>query len=368
MARKKKILIINDIATGGGVENVMQNLVKYLSKKNYKITVLTRYYDEKFKLIYPSGVRYWHLLDKQYEVLKRPYGTINKILHKVLLYELQKLRFDVVIAIKEGYMTQWGAMCNASRKLSWVHVDYNYAYWTKEVFITSEAEIKCMKQYDKVVCVSESAKNSVMSTIGNPGNLCVRYNPLDGEEIREKAKESPEYIRNQDKMLFVSVGRLTSQKHFDLLLECVRKIDMKDRFEVWIIGEGDDRLMLENMIRRYNLDHVKLLGSQKNPYPLMKQADWIVSSAVWESFGLVLQEARILGVPVLTTNCPAVEEVFDSDSGIIVKNCEEALKEKLMELISNNDKGDIYREKLKLLDVSQFYERRLEDIEKLWLS
>ena len=36
-----KILIRNDMITGGGVENVMYNLIQFLHKKNYDITVVT---------------------------------------------------------------------------------------------------------------------------------------------------------------------------------------------------------------------------------------------------------------------------------------------------------------------------------------
>lgn len=366
---KGEILIINDLLTGGGVENVMQNLVEYLINKEYKITILTEYFDENFKEIYPDNVRYWHFLRKKNERLGFLARVADRILYRIVpQYVLPRLKFDVVIAIKEGLMTQWGALCNAKYKFSWVHVDYNYLYWTKWIFKSSEAERECMKQFNKVVCVSESTKVSVIDTIGDPGNLCVRYNPLNVRKLREKANGISEYNRDLDKMLFVAVGRLTEQKHFDMLLKCVYNIGMKECYELWIIGEGNDRLMLEEIIRKYDLYNVKLLGNQNNPYSLMIQADWIVSSAVWESFGLVLQEARILGIPVLTTSCPAVEEVFDNNSGIMVENTEQALTEKMFEIVKNNDRGMRYIENFKNLDISELYERRLEDIERLWLN
>ena len=365
---KKKILIINDIISGGGVENVLYNLALYLYHKEYNITIVTRYYDDSFKNKYPKNIKYLHLLDKQYQTLRRPFGKINEWLRKGLLYFLAHIEFDIVISIKEGYMTQWGALCKAKKKYAWVHVDYDYLYWTKHAFGNAKAEVSCMKQFDKVVCVSNAAKDSVIHTIGDPGNLCVIYNPINVAEIRTKANESTEHIRPKNKKLLVAVGRLTDQKNFEMLLRCVSAVDAKDKFELWIVGDGPNRNELEALIEKNKLLNVRLLGAQKNPYPIMKQADWIVSSALWESFGLVLQEAVVLGVPVLTTSCPAVNELFDDDYGIIVENTETALTDALCLIVRDDNITNKYSNRVKNVDCSTFYESRLEEIEKMWME
>ena len=346
----------------------MLNLVEYLDKKNYKVTVLTRYYDKSFKTLYPSKVKYRHLLTKKNKQLKGMRKIIDHISEQILLYIFSKVKFDVVIAIKEGQMMQWGAKCNAKKKLAWIHVDYNYLYWTRFIFKTANAEIKCMKSFDKVVCVSETAKQSVIRTIGDPGNLCVRYNPLNVSLIRQKALEKTQYVKSVEKKLFVAVGRLTEQKNFEMLLKCIHNISRSDEFDLWIVGDGPKKECLEELIRKYQLNNVYLLGNQCNPYPIMKQADWIVSSAVWESFGLVLQEAAILKIPVLTTRCPAIEEIFDSNKGIIVDNNEKALATAIIKILDEVGSEDKFKNNMEKLDSSEFYEKRLKAIEELWME
>ena len=54
-----KILIRNDMITGGGVENVMYNLIQFLHKKNYDITVVTDLgSSEEFYNIFPENINY----------------------------------------------------------------------------------------------------------------------------------------------------------------------------------------------------------------------------------------------------------------------------------------------------------------------
>ena len=56
---KKKILVVNDLVTGGGVENVLYNLLMFLYERGYDITVMTFYGDKKeFNEVFPDDIRY----------------------------------------------------------------------------------------------------------------------------------------------------------------------------------------------------------------------------------------------------------------------------------------------------------------------
>ena len=64
-------------------------------------------------------------------------------------------------------------------------------------------QLKCMKKFKNVVCVSETAKESVKKVIGDPGNLCVKYSPLDYLSIIEKSNVP---INRPQKLLFVALN------------------------------------------------------------------------------------------------------------------------------------------------------------------
>lgn len=208
----------------------------------------------------------------------------------------------------------------AKRHVGWVHVDYRYLYWTKNSFSSAEAERLCMSAFDSIICVSEAARQSVKQTIGDPGNLCVCYNPIPVDQIREKARQCCTMVRKQDRMLFVATGRLASEKQHDMLLQVCAELAKKYQFELWLIGEGQKRKELERIINDNKLECVRLLGKQNNPYPLMQQADCVISTSKSESYGLVVQEALVLGIPVIATACPAMYETVDPRFGSVVPN------------------------------------------------
>ena len=372
--KKQRIVIINDLITGGGVENVLYNLVMYLNGKNYDITVMTFHGTRKdFYELYPANVKYISYGKfKRSHKRRNLYWFINNVFHMLYKCYLRSLKHDVVIALKEGYCTKFSSMFNARKKYSWVHVDYNFLYWTKETYGTEKKEIKCMQRYNQVVCVSEAAKKSVCDVIGNPGNLVVRSNPIDVNSILNKAECGQDIFDGkkieEGKMLLVSVGRLCAEKGYMRLLECCAKLNQYYDYALWIVGDGPDREKMEEYICANGLTNVILWGNQENPYPFIKQANWFVSSAFCESYGLAVQEAYVLGTPVLAAFCPAFEECVSNEYGILVENTTEGLYEGLKKILSNPElQYEYVRENEDQSIHEEMYIKRLEEIEKLWL-
>lgn len=93
-----------------------------------------------------------------------------------------------------------------------------------------------------------------------------------------------------------------------------------------MIGEGEDRPILEEYIRENHLeDSAKLLGFRKDPYCLMNAADLLVCSSVYEGFSTFITEGLILGKPIVTTDVSGMRELLgDSRYGLITDNNDEA--------------------------------------------
>ena len=368
-----KILIRNDLIEGGGVENVMQNLIMFLDKCGYKITVVTdRGNNKEFYNIFPDTIRYFR---SSYE--RRNFKRLSlqwyadRIKAKIyeLLFRIQMhKKFDLAIAIKEGQSMVSVSRLRSKKKYAWVHVDYDFLYWTQYVFETPEEERKCMESFDKVVCVSKAAMESVIHVVGNPGNLCVRYNPINYMEIRRKSQENLHLSKPDKNLLFVAIGRLAEQKNYRMLIEVFASLCKEYKnIELWIVGEGDQRSELEEKIRESGLTSIKLLGERKNPYPILQMADCMISASKWESYGLAIQEAFILGIPVVATKCPALEEVFDHRFGLLSENTADGLKQALVKILEDTEILKKYRDNIKQFYKAEIlYEKRLEKICDLW--
>lgn len=362
----KKIFILNDFVSGGGAETVMRDNIRHLCGK-YDITVMT--FDNDCQLAkesFPAGVKYMPA-----RIKPNPYGRRNPLYYPIAIYNClvtvynRSKRYDVVIANKEGPCMQFVSKMKAGRKLAWVHADYQSIYWTKGCF-KNDGEKACMRRFDRVICVSEAACQSVKKVIGDPGNLCVRYNPIDHKQIRKNAQESATIERDEGKPLFVSVGRIVKEKNFVTLAQVCARLSREFDFELWIVGDGNQRAELEAVLTEENCSCVKILGMQTNPHKYLAKADCLISSSLNESYGLAIQEALILGVPVLATRCPAIEECLDTRFGRIV-DCDEASIEKGIRSILENPKClDTYKEAISKEYVAEdLWMPRLEKIEGL---
>ena len=369
----KRILIANDFLKGGGVENVLDNLVRYLLKCGNEVTLmLPNCSEDEARHIFGTDIRVYPPIRKLEDIKRyslhwffdRGWYIIQKQFHVI---RLSIMKYDVVIALKEGPIMQDVSWIYAKKKYAWVHVDYQFMHWTDGYFRSSEAERRCMQRFDNVVCVSQAAYDAIVATIGDPGNLCVKYNPIDAKRIIRLSEQLCKQEKGNDKFLFVSVGRLDSQKNYFLLLDVCAALGKKYDFELWILGEGPDRQGLEEKIQKQSISNVQLLGNQDNPYPYIKAADTFVSVSNWESYGLAIQEALVLGIPVITTECPAIKEVFDTRCGLLIGNSFAEIYDAMEKMIINPDLCKQYKQKIKKhYRTDNLYEKRLQDICNLW--
>jgi glycosyltransferase involved in cell wall biosynthesis len=103
----------------------------------------------------------------------------------------------------------------------------------------------------------------------------------------------------------IALGRLASEKGFDLLVEAFGRVawDFPD-WGLAILGEGPERSRLEGHIERCGLaGRVRLPGAVANPFPTLRAADLFVLSSTTEGFGNALVEGMACGLPVVATDC-----------------------------------------------------------------
>jgi glycosyltransferase involved in cell wall biosynthesis len=349
----KKILIMNDFIHGGGVEKLMKDITTYLHNNDCHITILTLDYKSEFYQLYDKSIHYLyvnHRLSKKLTLFARVYNKAMRSINRARIVSyIKKSNYDTAIAFKEGPCMSFIARLRIPKKLAWIHIDYNVLHWTKYLFKNNKEELECMRRFEKVICVSRTVLEGVRLQVGDPGNLCVVYNPLNQQDIILRASEQVTDITPPtDRLLFVAVGRLSELKGYHRLLKVCYELNQLDyQYELWILGEGEDEAALKEYAEQRNIKNVKFLGYQDNPYKYMKSADWFICSSISESFGIALQEAIALGVPVITTYCPgACELIREELHGIIVDNCEEGILEGMLKVLKNSELSSDYKNKI----------------------
>ncbi len=377
---KKKILIINDLVYGGGVEKLMYDLVMAWHEK-YDITVMSYKYDSHFYDEYPQDVKYLsESVPKEYKdnIFVHVYSTINRrIYEKMLPGRIAKMGFDVMLCMKDGGSMRTGLRFDIPLSFAWNHTDYNNHYYTKECFGGAEAERLAMQKYKNIVCVSKDIKKGICDVIGDPGNLIVKYNPINIELIKRMAKEpvvdidSLDLPKEKQPIRFVSVGRLNEQKGYLLLIEACKALEDEGYdFEVIVVGQheewGDETLRINSAVKRTGVKNIKFIGGRKNSYKYMAIADWYISSSLYEGYSLVSQEAAVLDIPMLLTDCSGVRELLgDNEYGIVMPINVIGIYKAMKNVLDHPELHEHYKKKIIERKSIIQYQERIDEIEKL---
>lgn len=159
------------------------------------------------------------------------------------------------------------------------------------------------------------------------------YNPIGGN-----VAHSIGY--NEESKKILSVGRLTYQKNFQLLIKIASQILTKYPKWSWdICGEGEDREELEKLIKDYNLvNRIVLRGQIKNLYSEYGNYAFMVMTSRYEGFPMSLIEAEANRLPLLSFDVPTGpnEIIKDGENGFLLKQQDiDGMVLKIQELIEN---------------------------------
>ena len=370
----KDVLIFVESLSGGGAEKVLLTLCKNINKKKYNITVFclikTGIYVEEIekhcKIQYAlKDYNQYHFFGKIYFKLKNwmIYHFNTKFIYRYLI----RNRYDIEIAFVEGFDTKIIAASNnkQSKKIAWVHIDLMNNDHADIHFNSIEEQRNAYLQYDNIIAVSNDVKNSFIKKF-NIFNINVKYNPVDTMEIIQKSKEVCYPYDKNDYLKIIAIGRLEKQKGFDRLLRIMNKLKQYGyKFKLTILGEGSLKKYLEDYIKENALEfHVELKGFAKNPYPYLKNADFYVCSSFAEGFSTVATEALILGIPIVTTDCSGMKELFGTfECGIITNNNENDLLLGIKKVFDNISLLQYYKSQAARRNKFFDLKKRIDEIE-----
>ena len=347
----KKVLFLIESLSGGGAEKVLSVIVKFFDYDHYDVTVCPMvdtgiYRDEVKKYVshyFPVITYRGHALSRFWNTVK--YKLVYSYLPLCWVYKwFIPQGNDVEIAFCEGFVTKLLSQSNSkAKKIAWIHTDLTDNPWPIElgIFQQGEEERKAYSCFNKIVCVSHIVEQSFHKKYGLNNLTCTIYNPIDTEHIRDLAGKKDSQLN--DKLQVISIGRLVPQKGYDRLLKVAKRLhDMDLHFHLHILGEGQERRNLEDYIAKNAMEsYVSLPGFCENPYSHLINSDLFICSSRAEGFSLVIAEAMLLGVPVISTYCSGPNELLqDGKYGMLVENSEEGLYRGLKSALNMPKKND----------------------------
>ncbi len=178
--------------------------------------------------------------------------------------------------------------------------------------------------------------------------LILRDPIIDMKEFSLKKRETNNFVSPIKQKYLISIGRLTKQKNFELLINFFyRSSDKYPNFELVIIGEGEDKLKLKNLSKKLNIEKkIHFLGYQENIFKYLKNAECFILTSLWEDPGFVIVEAALSNIPIISSDCPNGPAEIIEKNGYLFQNDDlEDLLKKFDEFLSTN-KDTIYKNKL----------------------
>ena len=357
----KKVLFVIMHLEMGGAEKSLVNLLNELSPKDFDVDLLLI----KRRGILMKQVPDWvNIIDAPYELSCLFGGSIRNVkgitlavlrlwgslCTKVCKKRKQRYywrwknyysnaipkldqKYDVAVSYLSGESMYYVAeKVSADKKVCWIHTDLiACGVYEKEFH-------HYFGYFDRIATISNECVDSICRLCPEAAEK-VRYLPniVSGNLIKakaeaEKAPQTPEGVFS-----IVSVGRLEHVKGFDMAIRAAAILKEKQTDFYWrIIGDGSEQENLEKLIAEHGLEnHVVLEGLKENPYPYVKDSDLVVQTSRFEGKSIVLDEAKILGVPILATNYATVRDQVSPNEGWVVGMSPEEIAEGILYVIRN---------------------------------
>lgn len=171
---------------------------------------------------------------------------------------------------------------------------------------------------------------------GAVGTLLDAYGigPVEGELERRRAVQGV-VAPQPDLRTFVTVGRLSPEKNHERLIHAFDAVHQEHSdTRLVVVGSGPLRSSLQKLVRSLGLaEAVTLAGHQDNPFAIMAACDCFVLSSDYEGQPMVALEARVVGLPVISTDFESVAGVLDDGVGLVVPRSVDGLAQGMKQFL-----------------------------------
>lgn len=299
---------------------------------------------------------------------------------------------------------------NEIKRIAWVHNDISKIFGNSlKAKIKKQVDKKAYRKYDKIVFVSEENKKDFENTYGELKKIELEKNKIKNNNIVNKKQKSQtnndqknESQTNKEKNKIVeklvirnyidfkrvldkseevqdikfdnnctnlvSVCRLVEQKALDRFIKVHSKLEKSGvHSKVYVIGDGPQKEELEKLIKKYNEEeNFILLGQKENPYPYIKNADYFCLLSYFEGYGMVVDEAKILGKTIIISDTAAKEGLKNYKNSYILGNNEKAIYEGLKKILFSDIILDNKNVEEQTENTKQYYDEIIKKVKALF--
>jgi len=297
--------MVSPTLTMGGAERSLAKAAQVMYEAGVDVhIVVLRNSDRHIEADIPRGVSIW--------VCNGP-RTLNPLSWYMLRWHLRKIKPDVVIG--------WSTYANfvaiaASRpwdKWRVIASERNYVpamLRSRDVKPVRRLMTICLMRLLYPLCdvlTANSADNvRFLRKLTRNKTRCTQLpNIADLDAFELLANEFAYDRKVPNDICILSIGRLSEQKGFDILLQAMAKVRLQYDWHLVVIGDGPLGDQLRQMTQDLGLSAaVYWLGAKPNPFPYYRWADIVVVPSRFEGFPNTALEALACGCALVVSDCP----------------------------------------------------------------
>lgn len=309
---KKKVLIVTESISYGGLNLVSVNFQQYLDKDKFECVFCVRR-DEIGKLepeITKQGIRVIHVPDSELNYFKS-FNFYKKI--------MSKEKFDIVhchLPFFSGIVLFAARQCGVKKRIAHAHFSQPYtdtAIYSKKKQAVAVVYRQIMRLFLKCFCncklaCSKAAGEFLFGKKEFNKNGIILNNGINTDDfifdidVRNDIRNELGILKNE--IVLAHIGQLYSVKNQSFVISVFYEFNKKNpNSKLLFIGDGDDREMLENKVKSLNLqNNVTFLGLRNDANRLYQAMDCFVFPSIHEGFPLTLVEAQAAKLPCLVSD------------------------------------------------------------------
>lgn len=299
------------LVPGDGDELLMESVALY---SNIPVGIMTIFEgpSELQSTCYESGIFFQSLnaTTQGYFQMAREFRLIlNEVNPKVVYFH--GVTASIIGSIVRITMRTW-----RPRLISVRHHNRMYHSFKLNAFKVLVADQIAIRFLDHIVAVSDSVRETLISEKCNKRKITVIYNGLDRHRQRARSRRNTEIpIWKPDILKIIAVGKMSMQKDFETMLRSLAMFQSHgERFQLVVLGAGNQKYQneLEILAAKLNIsDSVQWAGWQNNIDPWFDSADLFLHTAIDEACPLVIIEAMIHGLPIVSSNAGGCRDVLN---------------------------------------------------------
>ena len=350
--RMKKLLFVISQLYKGGAETSLVNLLNNLDYEMYSVEliVLNQVPADSAVSLMDKINKNVHICDAYHKYSK--VNILDRVKAKCLYTPEQKgaYLFPALDFVRNKeydwsfFVGEWTSPSfvayevNAKIKAAWIHTDLS-----KTKNFDPEHYFYFMDQFDYFLFVSKySLEQSVLKYPFLEDKAAVIYNISDTLTIKKNMDVPINDIKlNKESMNLLTVANLRSEKNHLRQVEVLSELKRRGiNIEWYNIGAYSDKLLFDKIKNLCKLKKVEenfhILGPRENPYAYMKDMDAITVLSDYESWSMVITEAKIIGKPVIATKTAgALEQIAHKETGILTEFTVESIADEIEEFVKN---------------------------------